>query len=147
MKWKAAHAHIGADFHFQCLHQGHGIRVHFLMLQDTQGAETENGFTTQPDILLNGTIRHIGEFLMDHRDTGIKRGFRALKTGGFALKGDFAFIRVIHPEQAFHQRRFPRAVFTHQGMDCTWSYLQADMIQSNDSREALADIFHFQDKF
>ena len=62
----------------------------------------------------------------------------------FAVEDDFAVVDLINSEKAFHQSRFPRAVFSQKRMNFTAGDFERNVFERVNAGEALADILHGQ---
>ena len=83
------------------------------------------GFAIQIDVFCYGHVRDGVQFLEDHRDAVFDRGSDVLVIGRFPIDQDLAAgISCVDTDNNFHQRRFTGAVFSHQGVDCTFADFQ-----------------------
>ena len=67
----------------------------------------------EPDVFHDVPAAHDLQLLMDHGNALIDGVPRILKPHGLSVDQNFALVRLIDAERAFHKRGFARAVFTH----------------------------------
>ena len=125
----------------QALQQLRGAAVHFAVIDHAQAVEL---FATHPDVLGDAHVRHQVEFLMNHRDPGLQGRQRPIKGDGLATQPQLPRVGLVDTGDDFHQRGLARAVLPHQRQHGARSHAQLHVIQGNHTREALADIHHFQ---
>ena len=81
---------------------------------------------------------------MHHRNAVFHGVFRSGKFNFFALDFYAARIFFINSEQAFHQRGFSRAVFSHQRVNRSFFHGKTSVVQRFHPRKRFAYIRHFQ---
>jgi len=103
-------------------------------------------FFTQNDVLPNSVFRYQKDFLVNHADAS-GNGFTGIIEFDFtSLQVDLAFVCWLHTVQDLHQGGFSRSIFTHNGMDLSFSEVQAYIIQRHEvGRKNFVDAFHFDD--
>ena len=62
------------------------------------------------------------------------------------LHDDASFVRAVNAAQDFHQRRFPCAVFTQQGVNFPFRNRQVDFRQRIDAGKSLGDLLQLQNR-
>jgi len=138
-----AHNLVGIHVDSQLLEHGHGVLEHFLFVHQSQ----LRGIAAQPQVVHDGTLQCLVQFLMDHGHAVVQGFLTALEVDLPALEINVAFILIIDAEQALHQGGLACAVFAHQGMDRTGLHLQGYMIQRFHAGKGLGNVYHFQENF
>ena len=80
--------------------------------------------------------------LVNHAKTGLDRLPGVVEMHRLAVDEDFAFVRVVEPEQEVHQRRLAGAVFAKQGVDLARPDREVDAIVGDDPGKPLDDVAH-----
>ena len=118
---------------------GDGIAVHFRLIDDKA---RDLRVAAKPEVVHNRPLERLIEFLMHHGDAVCQRLLAAGKIHFASFQINVAAVLVVNAEQALHQRRFSRAVFTHQGVNGTGLNFQTDFVQRPDARKGLRNIRH-----
>ena len=82
------------------------------------------------------------EFLEDHRDPGVQNVRDGAGVQVLSLPFDAPFRLRVDAGQDLHQRRFPGAVFSHQGMHRALFDRQGYVIQGDYARKNFPNMFH-----
>ena len=141
--------------HRQIAHDGVGVQVD-LEPADHLGAapvhgqpvdaQPAGGFAVDEDVLRHGQVRQQVEFLEDHVDAGPLRAHRVGQHRGLALDLEHAAGRLQGSGQEVDQRRFSRAVLTHQRVDFAGKQVEIDVAERQNTGEAAADVAHLQER-
>ncbi len=131
------HARVHPDVH--AVEDGGGVGVQLRLVDPPEG---QPRLTPDPDVLRDGQVAHQGEFLVDDADAQILRGPWAGQIGRACRRPGSAALWSVDAGEAFHQRRFARAVFAHQGMHFAGAQIEIDGFQRVNAGETLVDAFH-----
>jgi len=99
----------------------------------------------QEDVLIDRQLGYQIELLVDHRDAGVLRVARVVKSDRAPIEHDLAIVPGIDAAHDVHQRRLARAVLAHQAMDLALPHIEGDVVQRDHARETLGDVLHVQD--
>ena len=93
-------------------------------------------------VLHHRQLRNQVQFLMDDGDAGALGFDGVADLHGLAVDQDLARIGLVDAAQNLHERRFARAVFTHQRMNFTGADLEFDTLEHAHRTKRLADAPH-----
>ena len=142
-----AHDGLGIDLNAQLVKHRHGGVVHFLLTGEGQ-ALCHHGEAAQPHVVHNIALEGLVQLLVHHGNAIFQGFLGVLEIDFLTVEEDLACVLLIDAEQAFHQCRLTRAVFTHQGVNRTGPDREIDTIQRLDTGELFYNSFHAQqDRF
>ena len=140
--------------HRQVLHPGPRVDVDLPLVEEFTGLAEHGGgaeqpqtaarLAAQPDVLRHHHLGDGGQLLVDHRDAVLQAVLGVLEVHLLTGQLHRAGVRLVHADQAFHQRGLARAVLSHQGVHRAAADVQVDLVKRHDSREGLADVAHPQ---
>ena len=138
------HLAFRIEFDVQPLKQLCGHVVHLAVIDE---AEAVLRFAPDPDILRHRHEWHQVELLMDHGDTILQRIERRFQADRQAFQMNLALIWNIYSSKDLHQRGFAGAVLAHQRMHSAALEPELHIVQRQNARKFLADVFDVQEIF
>ncbi len=96
-----AERHAGVNIQVQFGQQGAGLAVHFFPVEQPAAL---GDFVAQKNILGDGELGYLVEFLINGGNSGILRLARIGKMHRLTFENNLAVIAGVHPGQDFHQR-------------------------------------------
>ena len=136
-----AHDPVGIDLNSQLVKHLQGVLIH-LALVDHDAAHL--GVAAKPEVIHDRALERLVELLVHHGYAILQCFLGAFKIDFLAIQIDVAAVFGIDAEEAFHQRGFTGAIFTHQGMDSAPFHRQGDVIQGLDAGECFGNVRHLE---
>lgn len=125
---------------FQVCQQSAGLGVHPALLQKSQAARKPlraSQLATGKEVLSRRQIVEQRQILIDGLDAGEARIRRGAYLRWRTVQKDRAGIELVHPADAFGQRRFTRAIVAEQADDLAAPHLDADIVEGQNRTETL----------
>jgi len=94
----------------------------------------------QAQILRDGEVGALREFLMDEADAGVKGGVERAGREYLAIDDDGAAVLAVEARDDLAQRALASAVLTHQRVDLASPEGDGDVVERLRDAEALADV-------
>ena len=130
------------DVQMQLAEQLPGLFVHRRPVQGDPALD----LAAQEDVLGDGQIGDLVEFLVDGDDAGILRLAGRGEVDRLALEDHLTGVALIHAGQDFHQGGFARAVLADKHMDFAPADIEVDIRERQDAGEAFGDPAHFEEE-
>jgi len=92
------------------LEQFKRVRAHFFFVYE----QAFFGVAAQPYVVADRALRHLVEFLVDHRDAVFQRVSGIGEVEGFAVEVEIPGILPVDAKKTFHQGGFTRSILAHQ---------------------------------
>src|SRR5206468_1700079 len=140
---EAAHllAHVDADA--EAVHEALGIAVELAEV-DEPGDDGAR-LAAEEDVFGGAEVRDQVEFLVDDVDAEVHRPLGGIDHDGLAVENNLAAVRLLGAGQDLHERRLAGAVLADEGVDLAGTHLEADAVERDDTRVALADPAHLEE--
>jgi hypothetical protein len=100
------------------------------------------GLHAHDDVVQNAEALHQLEVLVHHANAQVVGVVGVLDGHLPAVLPDDALLGLVQAEEHAHQRGFPSAVLTEQGVNFALFQLQGDIVVCHDAGEALGDVQH-----
>ena len=126
---------------FQPVEHLFGGLIHFLFAGKRNAAG--NGWEPpEPHIVHDVALERLIQLLVNHGNAVVQRFSGGFEVDLFTVEVNVTGVFGINAEQTLHQRRFSRAVLTHQGVNRSRSHGKLRIIQRLYTGETLADALH-----
>ena len=113
-----------------------------LLVGDKRQSLFDQRIASQPNVIHDRALERLIQLLVNHGNAVVQRFSGGFEVDLFTVEVNVTGIFGINAEQTLHQRRFSRAVLTHQGVNRSRSHGKLRIIQRLYTGETLADALH-----
>ena len=113
-----------------------------LLVGDKRQSLFDQRIASQPNVIHDRALERLIQLLVNHGNAVVQRFSGGFEVDLFTVEVNVTGVFGINAEQTLHQRRFSRAVLTHQGVNRSRSHGKLRIIQRLYTGETLADALH-----